>query len=56
MYEIYAGIMKRSYQLKDLLLKKGYCDEFGFAHFWSVTLVSTNKTTLFTPPSVISYI
>jgi hypothetical protein len=27
-----------------------------FAHFWSVTLVSTNKTTLFTPPSVISYI
>jgi hypothetical protein len=30
--------------------------KFGFAHFWSVTLVSTNTTTLFTPPSVISYI
>jgi hypothetical protein len=30
--------------------------KFGFAHFWSVTLVSTNKTTLFTPPSVLSYI
>jgi hypothetical protein len=27
-----------------------YCD---FIHFWSVTLVSTIKTTSFTPPSVI---
>jgi hypothetical protein len=26
---------------------------FDFIHFWSVTLVSTIKTTSFTPPSVI---